>query len=251
LLLLKKYGLQFEPDQVVLGFFAGNDFVDADPNRKRIVLNDTYIDIDKRHEISLFGYPIVHRSRFFMFLHQKYTIFREQLRNRSAAYPEEAAPVGTFSEDTFLSIERSRMDYCNLKSQGRYAANIEFIFQSLREMRNVLKARGVGLLVAIFPDAFQVEDQLSGAVINRFNLDRNDYDLDLMQKDLRAFLESENIPYVDMLEKFRGAGKQESLYLPRDTHWNSAGNHLAATILDERLARVVQVRVDTGATIVP
>jgi len=44
-----------------------------------------------------------------------------------------------------------------------------------------------------------------------------------MQKILRPFLESEEIPYVDRLEKFREASKQESLYLLRDTHWNSAG----------------------------
>jgi SGNH hydrolase-like domain, acetyltransferase AlgX len=253
LLMLQKYGLQFEPELVVLGFFAGNDFVDADPNRKRIVVNDIYIDIDKRYEVTLFGYPIVPQSRFFLFVRQKYKIFREHLRNRSVAHAEVAAPVGTFSEDTFLSIERARMEFCNLKSfrQGRYADNIKFIFQNLREMRNLLKARGVPLIVAIFPDEFQVDAQLSGAVINRFNLDRNDYDLDLMQKVLRAFLESEDIPYVDMLERFREAGKQESLYLLRDTHWNSAGNHLAATILEEWLARVMQVRFDTGATLVP
>ena len=246
--MLKKYGLQFEPDLVVLGFFTGNDFIDADPNRKRIVVNDTYVDIDKRHAISLFGYPIIRRTRLLLFLQQKYTVFREQLRNRPA---DPAAAVGTFSEETFLSIEKSRMEFCNLKTPQRYAPNIEFIFQSLREMRDILKARGIPLLVAIFPDEFQVEDQLSSAVINKFNLDRNDYDLELMQKDLRAFLESENIPYVDMLERFREAGKRESLYLLRDTHWNSAGNHLAAAILEERLTPVMQVRLKTGATIIP
>jgi len=46
------------------------------------------------------------------------------------------------------------------------------------------------------------------------------------------------IPYVDRPEKFREASKQESLYLLRDTHWNSAGNSLAAMILEEELARV-------------
>lgn len=248
LLLLKKWGLQFQPDLVVLGFFAGNDFIDGNPNRKRIVVNDTFIDIDKRRELTLFGYPIIRRSRSFLFVQQKYTIFREQLRNRSSA---DSGEPGTFSEETFLSIEKTRMDVCNLKSQEKYAENFEFIFQNLREMRDLLKARGIPLLVAIFPDEFQVEDQLAGTVFNKFNLDRNDFDLDLMQKRLRAFLESENIPYVDMLEKFREAGKQESLYLSHDTHWNNAGNHLAATILDERLARVAQVHANTGATIIP
>ena len=47
LAMFKKFGLPFQPDLVVLGFFAGNDFVDAEPFRKRIVLNGMQIDIDK------------------------------------------------------------------------------------------------------------------------------------------------------------------------------------------------------------
>ena len=39
LVMLKKYGLQYHPDLVILGFFVGNDFIDGNPNRKRIVLN--------------------------------------------------------------------------------------------------------------------------------------------------------------------------------------------------------------------
>ena len=46
--MLKKYGMQYHPDRVLVGFFTGNDFIDADPNRKRIVVNDTYFDIDRR-----------------------------------------------------------------------------------------------------------------------------------------------------------------------------------------------------------
>lgn len=56
--MLKKYGLQYNPDLVFLSFFIGNDFVDADPNRKRIVVNDVYFDIDKRRELTFLGYPI-------------------------------------------------------------------------------------------------------------------------------------------------------------------------------------------------
>ena len=39
LAMLKKYGLQYNPNLVVLGFFVGNDFRDADPERKRIIVN--------------------------------------------------------------------------------------------------------------------------------------------------------------------------------------------------------------------
>jgi hypothetical protein len=249
LLILKKYGLQYDPHLVVLGFFAGNDFIDADPNRKRIVVNDIYIDIDKRREVTLFGYPLVGQSRLLLFVKQKYRIFRHTLgTSLGGDVKEQSASQGTFPEDTFLSIERGTMEFCNLKAyrQGKDAAKIDHIFQSVREMRNLLHARGIPLLVAIFPDEFQINQQLADRIFSRFNLDRDDYDLALMQKVLKTFLDSEMIPYVDMLERFREVGRRESLYLLHDTHWNEAGNHLAADILRERLSRTVRTYFDSG-----
>jgi SGNH hydrolase-like domain, acetyltransferase AlgX len=251
LLVLKKYGLQYDPHLVVLGFFAGNDFADAVPNRKRIVVNDIYIDIDKRQEVTLFGYPLVRHSRLLLFVKQKYRILRETLGTPLMGHAQQQSPSqGTFSEDTFLSIERDRMEFCNLKAyrQGKDAGNVDYIFQSVREMRNLLQAKGIPLIVAIFPDEFQINEQLADTIFRRFNLDRDDYDLALMQKVLKTFLDSEKIPYVDMLERFREAGRRESLYLLRDSHWNEAGNHLAADILRERLSGIVQTYFNSGAT---
>ena len=249
--LLEKYGLPLEPHLVVLGFFVGNDFLDADPRRKRIVVNDTYLDIKRGREVTLFGYPIVRQSRLLAFLRQKYRIFREGPRLEASEEAQASAGAqGTYSEETFLALERDRLEFCNRRShaEGRYAANIGYVLESLRAMRDGLRARDVPLIVAIFPDEFQVDDGLAGAVFNRFKLDRNDYDLTLMQKVLREFLESEKIPYVDMLERFRQAGRQERLYRLRDSHWNQAGNRLAAAILQESLTPVIEAHFRSGTT---
>ena len=77
--LLERFGLEYQPDLVVLGFFIGNDFLDGGPYRKRIVVNETFLDIDKRRETVLFGYPIVARSRVFEFIRQQIRILREEV----------------------------------------------------------------------------------------------------------------------------------------------------------------------------
>src|SRR5258708_5504885 len=59
LIMLNKFGLQYNPDLVILGFFVGNDFRDADPNRKRIVVDGCLVDIDKRYESRFLCYPII------------------------------------------------------------------------------------------------------------------------------------------------------------------------------------------------
>ncbi len=236
---LKKYGLQYNPDLVVLGFFAGNDFIDADPERKRIVVNDIYIDIDKGKELKILGYPIIAQSRLLLFLQQKYKVFQEMQRVNSEA---KTAGKGTFSEATFLSIEKARMEFCNesLHERGVFRENIDLIFQSIAEMSDILKASDIDFMVAIYPDEFQVNEELTNKIFTTYQLDRNQYDLDLMQKLLKDFLSSKDIHHIDMLSEFRVAEKTQDLYLLRDTHWNAAGNQLAANILFENLRNTVE-----------
>ncbi|MBD2314658.1 hypothetical protein H6G20_23600 [Desertifilum sp. FACHB-1129] len=240
LIVLQKYGLQYNPDLVVLGFFAGNDFIDADPYRKRIVVNDTQIDIDKRREVRFLGYPIIGRSRLVLFVQQKYQVFREMMKIEQAAHANESAPI-TFSEETFLQIELARMEFCHLEkqSQGYYQANIDYILNSVSQMNEILKARDIQFIVALYPDEFQVNSELQNTLFERFDLNREDYDLECFQKILIEHLEKENIPYLDLLQPFQAASQTQSLYLLRDTHWNAEGNQLAANLLYEYLLKTV------------
>jgi hypothetical protein len=107
LAVLKRFGLKYNPDMVVLGFFAGNDFVDGNPHRKRIVLNDTYIDIDKREEVVFLGYPILAKSRLIEFVKQKLRILNEDLghnvfaqQKNDAGQPQKDAPRGQEKQPT-------------------------------------------------------------------------------------------------------------------------------------------------------
>jgi hypothetical protein len=166
-------------------------------------------------------------------------VFRERFKSKTEGKTE-----GSFSEDTFLSIEAARMNFCNINlfRAGVYRANIDYIFQSILEMSALLKQRNIPLIVAIYPDEFQVNEGMAKDVFNKFKLSAEDYDLDLMQKVLKGFLEQQEIPYIDMLTRFRMAGKTETLYIPRNTHWNQAGNRLAADILYEGLFDTVEVK---------
>src|SRR5262245_20269312 len=164
LVILKKYGLQYHPDLVILGFFVGNDFIDGNPNRKRIVVNDLYIDIDKRREHIIFGYPIIFQSRLLLYVKQKYKIFTE-LRKTAASEPRQLVSQeqrGTFAEETFLDLERALLEFFNINSsrKGRFQKNINYILQSIAEMDALLKSRNIKFIVAIYPDAFQIDKTL-------------------------------------------------------------------------------------------
>ena len=241
LAMLKKYGIQYNPDLVVLGFFMGNDFVDADPDRKRIVVNDLLIDISKRRELRVLGYPIIPQSRLLLFTKQKYRIYEEGKKAARENRDQQKQP-GTFSEETYLDVERGRLEFFNLSylRERRFQPKIDYILQSISEMNALLKSRNIKLVVAIYPDEFQISENLLQAVLDKFKLRREDYDLNPGQSLLKPFLDSEGIPFIDFTDRFRAEGKKRDLYLLRDTHWNSAGNQLAADILFEDLSRRIE-----------
>ena len=241
LVILKKYGLQYHPDLVILGFFVGNDFIDGNPNRKRIVVNDLYIDIDKRREHIILGYPIIFQSRLLLYVKQKYKIFTE-LRKTAATEPRQQVSQeqrGPLAEETFLDLERAQLEFFNINSsrKGRFQKNINYILQSIAEMDALLKSRNIKFIVAIYPDVFQIDRTLLNVIFERFRLRREDYDLDLAQNILKSFLQSKDISYIDLTARFRSEGKEKDLYLLRDSHWNRSGNQLAANILFETLVK--------------
>ena len=246
LAMLKKYGLQYNPDIVFLGFFAGNDFIDADPYRKRIVVNDTYFDIDVRHERSFLGYPIVPRSRLWSFVKQKWTILQKVIlptarQGTPSRQTDKKGPPCTFSEEDFLKIERSLLEFCNRLSiqKGVYRKNIDFIFNSFARMRDLLSRRGIDLIVGIYPDEFQVNASWRNRIFQHFGLDKADYDIGFMQDLLSAQLKANRITYLDLLETFRAHAGKTPLYLCRDSHWSQAGSELAAdTIFQYLLPRI-------------
>jgi lysophospholipase L1-like esterase len=250
LVALRKFGLQYAPDLVVLGFFAGNDFLDADPWRKRIIVNDVRLDIDRREERVWLGRPVVPVWRFGAFLSQRAKALAATHAKAEANPPQGERGAVTFSEDQFLSIERGRLEIANVDAhrEGRFDERLQHIFGALDAMAALLEARGIDLLVAIHPDEFQVDPGLLDRILARYTVPRDAFDLELPQRILREHLDARGIAYVDLLETFRDAARTRPLYLVRNTHWNRAGNQLAADTLHQALMpRVVESSIPAMA----
>lgn len=232
LALLKKFGLGYNPDLVVLGFFAGNDFKDAFPYLKRIAVNGLYTDIDTRCPlIEVGGRPVIFQSRLLLLLRQRSALLCEIIKKRLSG------KEGFFSERAFLDIEKTRLDICNLNNHrmGMYRERIGYALKSVSEMDELLRQRGIKFIVAIYPDEFQVSERLKERLFKKFNLKSGDFRMDMPQMVLKEHLRSRGIPHLDMLDAFRREGEKRDLYLPFDTHWNEAGNALAADLLFDYL----------------
>jgi hypothetical protein len=62
-----------------------------------------------------------------------------------------------------------------------------------------------------------------------------EYDRDDPQRRLAALFAEWQVPCLDLLSALRAAQAEGPVYTPRDTHWNVAGNRVAAQALAEWL----------------
>jgi hypothetical protein len=205
---LANEGLAYEPDTVLVSFFVGNDFRDAMRDyQQRALYEHSYVLSLLRHLIYVaplskgVDLPLRH-DRYF---------------------------------DTAKSIDdegyrRAKLQAAELfrESPSELRTQVDIAFGYLAEIQRMCAARRVKLLVAVLPD----EMQLYEAVRHRFVGDaRNDgapLDMSLPNRMLDEALESAHIPHLDLLPAMLDAARRTPLYKPNDSHWNIAGNALAA-----------------------
>jgi len=222
------------PDLVVLAFFVGNDFTDdqtAVPGSSRLA-------------------PLLRASYTARLVRNLARAWRHRA-TRAAPAPAPAAPPGrggfevptddlerlTFSRDEHLAIEADRLRICVRDHQPQLVELAADIAQVLTRLDGEVRRTGADLVVMLIPDEYQVNEQLLRDSAAALGVTRSAIDLDAPQRRLTALLDAAGIRSVDVLPAFREAARHQSLYYERNTHWNDAGNALAARLLADYVAR--------------
>jgi hypothetical protein len=139
---------------------------------------------------------------------------------------DDAAP--SLDERSFLRIQ---MDRAKLYTSTDEALGVD-VDRAVREIADIRDlARGIGAdcLVVLIPDETQVEPALQAEVARAWDRPLGALAFSRPTRLVAAALARAGIATVDLLPAFQAAAKQERLYKPRDTHWNLAGNRLAAS----------------------
>ena len=107
----------------------------------------------------------------------------------------------------------------------------------MQEIARLCRQRDVALVVIIIPDEFQVNPDLQDAILESLGILREEAMVDFSRpnRKLREELDALEIEYLDLLPAFANASRQARYYKPTDTHWNIAGNELAAELIAEYL----------------
>jgi hypothetical protein len=210
-------GLAFAPDEVLVGFYIGNDFEAA--------------------ERKLYEFSYV--ATFVNFLWQ--LRFVETLQD--AGLPEPSTDYDDerpgFARERFLEIEVDRAAIF-MNDNPRFAADMSRAVNYLREMRDVAARAGAQVTVVLMPAEAQIDPVLQDEVIAARQSSRDQFDFTRPNRLLAATLTEAGVAVVDLLPAFADSAAATRLYKPQDTHWNLAGNRVAATAL----ARALRARWD-------
>ncbi len=223
LAILLEEGLAFQPDLVMVGFFIGNDFESAakKPYEHSYVATSLYFLWQMRGA----GMPAVVRT------------------DSSAASYDDDEPG--LAWDRFLEIAVDRAKIYSTDQAG-LRTPMTRVVGYLRDMGDISRRAGADILVVLIPDEVQVDEELRDQVVRAHGSAARDlspatgdfsaatgaqFDFRLPNRLLAVELAKEGIPFLDLLPVFEQEGRQTRLYKPRDTHWNLAGNRLAASTI--------------------
>jgi hypothetical protein len=231
---LNKFGDLFKPDLVLVGFFIGNDFEQADFS----VYIGNYIiepkDLWKRYS----KYDQFSHWRLYRLLKNKYTRYRDAQMKKEEVKTQPAQQVGTFSQATFLEVEKERswiFHKDKRKLLNRYWRECSEI---ILKMKDWCDRRQIPFVIAILPEQFQVDQKLRQAVFAKYHqIAAENLDLTYPDKLIVNFCRTHGIHCLDMLAQFQEEGKTRQLYILRDSHLNAAGNRLAADLIFAYLER--------------
>ena len=92
-------------------------------------------------------------------------------------------------------------------------------------------------VLLIFPHRFQIEDKEWDFITKKYNFDKENYDLELMNKKIKEYCTKQNINLVDPLPNL--IGKEMDLYLDYDNHINSLGHELISFEVANHIIEII------------
>jgi hypothetical protein len=222
----KRYGYQFEPDLVLVGFAVGSDPFDSGTRPEH------FLTAVLGHRVSreAAAQPFI-KLKIFLYDHSN---LARLLWNHTptAGITVLRAKCDDFL-DEFLEVERDRMSN-HLRDSATQRSKAENSINQIKRIKDEV-GDAFPVIVALLPDENQINPVLRSRVIPPEKL--ADYDLEMPQSMLTEMFHHVGLPTIDLLPAMRA--DHRCLYM-NDTHWNVTGNELAASIISDQIAPVIE-----------
>lgn len=211
-------GLDRDPDIVLVTFCLGNDFRDSlrSARRDKAIWENSYV-------ATLLHFVTVIRPRY-------------QGSNVYGREPYSDA-VPTFSKQQYLEV-MARRSQIYRADWPDFDAAFEQAVGDIGRIQRICERRGIGLAVAVAPEEIQLDRDLQRELGETF-AEYREGPLDFLRpyRLLVETLRKSGIEVIDLLDAFSAQHRADRpLYKPRNTHWNIAGNRLAAEVIAAQIA---------------
>jgi hypothetical protein len=203
-----------DADIILLCVFVGNDFEEDNPPP----LIQSYI-------ASLIRYVVVKQR------HWKGNVIHGE--NYNDEQPR-------MSEEKYLEIEVQR-SLVFRRHDPLFARKFKSTVSYIETMRDLCHRQQCDVVVVAIPDEMQVNGDLRKTVMSEVDTVRPDeWDFSLPNRLLASELQALNVTFIDLLDAFKTASEEgRRLYRMQDSHWNIAGNRLAAEVLSTHLSSIL------------
>ncbi len=240
-------GFDWRPSLILLGVTLGNDvaqsFFSVDPpGDYRIEIRDGRVEMEKLASST----PLPDRPEYPLQLPPSALIpgapdtvspARRPLRLLDlllGPLPQPITPSRGASSPHFLFDGTSGLGIYLKDPPREISAAFDRLERTLLALATASRERGIGSLVVLFPQRFQVQPEDWRATVRAYGLAASAFDLDGPGRRLTTYCAANGIPCLDLSGPLREehARTGRSLYLPGgDMHWNSFGHRAAAAAL--------------------
>ncbi len=220
---LRRYGVRFRPDLVLVAMTLNNDVLDNLDGRFHMLVDGKLAE-KPVEQTSLLSYRVRQLKSFLGAHSHFYQLVRKQW------YARDMTTDATVLDGFVAELLRKT-------PTDRVAKGWALTYQLVGKVRDT--ARDVGARTAVFliPLHIQNNEQKLASFMSMHALVNDATDVEAPQKHMTVFGQRENIEVIDLLpcfKRWRGRHRQE-LYLTRDGHWSKNGHRLAARIVSVEL----------------
>jgi hypothetical protein len=247
---LEIYGLDKKPDWVILAYFEGNDLWDAKRYEERHSSGWDWIEYDEK------------TAGFWQTLVVPYMLNYGIKQFKHAIQPPEYAyPLDVRMGDNTLRLAFSHQYVGALSANAEdieKSRNFELVADALLKAKQLSESIGAQLLIVYIPAEehvylpyIKLPQQLNRVVKNIPIIALNDQgylemgpgpaelaliteNMDDQAQVIQSFANEHSLAFLNLTPSFQAeAGKGKELYNYSDTHWNNAGQNLAAKVIAE------------------
>lgn len=207
--LLVNEGLALAPHLVLVSFYVGNDLIET-----HRALQQSRPVYERSFVISLLRYALRLQTRA-----EAGVTFNRR------SYSDDAP---TFTRPSYIEIVGNRAQVYLVGWDG-LSASVDAAVKAIDTIATVCRRRGIPVAVVLIPDETQLDPELQAALPLTYRIYREGtMDYQQPNRIVGERLDAAGIPYLDLFPAFAAAAPDQRLYKPFDTHWNIAGNRLAA-----------------------